>query len=103
MKWEIVWSYSEFCEYIEKYYQNNSRLPEIISFDHDLAEEHYYYRNAPIPYSKFVKKTGYDCARWLVEFSVRNKIKLPKYKIYTMNFGGEENIINEFEKAENKQ
>jgi len=34
--WVIVRSFLEFCNYIQKF-----GLPDFISFDHDLADEHY--------------------------------------------------------------
>ena len=34
--WIIVRNYKEFCNYIEK-----KGVPNVVSFDHDLADEHY--------------------------------------------------------------
>ena len=34
--WTVVKNYRQFVEYI-----TNNGLPEVISFDHDLADEHY--------------------------------------------------------------
>ena len=61
-----VKDYTEFTEWIEL-----NGLPKQISFDHDLADEHY----APIEHwsekydkwaesQKFQEKTGHDCAKW---------------------------------------
>ena len=36
VNWEIVRSYDEFVKYITEH-----GIPEIISLDHDLADEHY--------------------------------------------------------------
>ncbi len=97
-KWYIVRSYNEFCEFVELSFTKNKAVPKLISFDHDLAEEHYLHRDDVIPYHKFTEKTGYDCAKWIVSFCKQNKIALPDYKIHSMNFVGEQNIIDEFEK-----
>ena len=57
--WVIVRSYNEFISHIKQY-----GLPEFISFDHDLADEHYAGEN----YKNFKEKTGLDCARWLLVY-----------------------------------
>lgn len=88
--WDVVRSYDEFVEYIE-----TNGVPEIISFDHDLGEEHYRhylnscYSGCDIPYDQFEEKTGYDCAKWLVEVYKR----LPEfYRVHSMNPVGALNI-----------
>lgn len=85
--WDVVRSYKEFVEFIEK-----NGVPDIISFDHDLAFEHYpFSEESPgleIPYDKYTEKTGYDCAKWLIEND-----KLPtKYFVHSMNPVGKANI-----------
>jgi hypothetical protein len=96
LKWYIVRSYKEFCNFVELSFTKNKSVPILISFDHDLADEHYLQRDEPIPYDNFVEKTGYDCAKWLINFCKQNKIELPTYKIHSMNFVGEQNIENVF-------
>jgi len=96
LKWYIVRSYNEFCNFVELSFTKNKSIPILISFDHDLADEHYLQRDEPIPYDNFVEKTGYDCAKWLINFCKQNKIELPTYKIHSMNFVGEQNIVNVF-------
>lgn len=66
-----VKSYLEFTDFILK-----NGLPEFISFDHDLGEE----------------KTGYDCAKWLVEYCMNNKFPLPEFFVHSQNPVGKENI-----------
>lgn len=76
-----VKSYFEFTKFI---LQNG--LPYFISFDHDLGEE----------------KTGYDCAKWLVDYCMDNKLQLPKFSVHSQNPVGKENIqilLNNFNKA----
>ena len=87
--WVIVRNYNDFVSYI-----SNHGLPEIISFDHDLADIHY--RNCnhvdKMDYESLDEKTGYHCAKWLIDFIISNDLELPKILIHTMNPVGRENI-----------
>ena len=67
----ICRNYSQFVEAIQK-----DGLPEIICFDHDLGE----------------KKSGYDCAKFVVDYCIKNKVKLPQWYIQSMNIVGSMNI-----------
>lgn len=75
----IIWvkSYNEFVEYITNY-----GLPDAIGFDHDLADE------GPN------EKTGYDAAKFLVEYCLENNVDLPEFDSQSTNPAGRENIIN---------
>lgn len=57
-------SYLAFTEYIT---QNG--LPDYISFDHDLGLE----------------QSGFDCAKFLVNYCLDNKLKLPEFTVYSQN------------------
>jgi len=88
--WILVKNYTEFIDYI-----SNNKMPKIISFDHDLSEEHYKYASAEnIPYSEFKIKTGYHCLLWLLLFCNSRKIKLPEILIHTLNITGFNNLRN---------
>lgn len=82
--WECVRNYGEFKDFII-----SRGMPEVISFDHDLGLEHY--RDAAtgvIDYSKYVERTGYDCAKLLVEWG-----EYPKFVIvHSFNPVGARNI-----------
>jgi hypothetical protein len=82
--WVIVRGYNDFVKIITE-----RGLPEFISFDHDLADEHY---NQIVDYEKYVEKTGYDCAKWLMEYCIKNNKTLPNYQIHSMNPVGRMNI-----------
>jgi hypothetical protein len=91
--WVVVKNHEEFVKKIEE-----EGLPEFISFDHDLADEHYdntMYQGVE-EYSKkyehFKEKTGLDCAKWLTEHCMDTKQKLPDFEIHSMNPAGGENI-----------
>lgn len=94
VKWEIVRSYDEFVAFITK-----NGLPNFISFDHDLADEHYKELNNSfdsdfIQYSLFTEKTGYDCAKWLVKYCFDNRASLPHYTVHSLNPIGKKNILS---------
>lgn len=92
---EIIWvmSYKEFIDYI-----NNHGLPDGICFDHDLADEHYdVYNNTDLTLDEYYQKddremTGYDCAKWLVDYCIDNDTEVPPYRIQSANPVGRENI-----------
>ena len=100
-KWKIVRNYNEFVKCITK-----NGIPLIVSFDHDLSDEHYresmyapdgrynkYYTDGT-----FKEKTGYCCAKWFIEYVQNNSIKeLPKIVCHSMNPIGKKNIITLFE------
>jgi hypothetical protein len=97
-EWEIVRSFNEFVSYIEE-----NGLPELISFDHDLDFEHYKLENQQdIDYEKIEVKTGFHAAQWLINYCTDNKLKLPKYKVHSMNLAGKRNIERIFGKDENR-
>jgi len=87
--WVIVRNYGEFVSYIEKH-----GLPSIISFDHDLAYEHY---GMKLNTNEYEEKTGYDCAKWLLEYCAKNKMDPPQYFLHSMNPEGRENIKSLFD------
>jgi hypothetical protein len=88
--WIIVCNYDEFINYIEQH-----GLPKIVSFDHDLGEEHY---EKQLPYDQYTEKTGYDCAKWLINYCIDHNKKLPAtILIHSMNVAGSYNIQSLFE------
>ena len=66
-----VYSYEEFVAYLER-----EGLPDLISFDHDLGED----------------LSGYDCAKYLVEYCLANQLPPPDYRVHSQNPVGKENI-----------
>lgn len=89
LHWTVVKNYNVFKTIIEL----KTYLPEVISFDHDLKKEHYknLVKNEN-DYSKYIEKTGYDCAKWLVDYCRQKKIRLPKYTVHSLNPIGAQNI-----------
>lgn len=77
-------------------------LPEIISFDHDLADEHYTPKKFWNDYQlskeyqdtqNYTEKTGFDCAKWLVNYCMDNNQSLPFFRVHSANPVGADNII----------
>ena len=93
VEWKIVRNYTDFISTVEEL-----GIPRIITFDHDLADVHYdSLFNDPvdhvIKYDSFSEKTGYHCAKWLVEYCDKIKEKLPEeIYIHTRNPIGAEKI-----------
>lgn len=104
LAWVIVKDYTEFVNTIK-----SRGIPETVSFDHDLAHEHYaeYHvahdermiSRGTIRYDIFKEKTGYDCAKFLAELCVEQKTPIPVYFIHTLNPIGRQNIFSILESA----
>lgn len=109
VEWHWVKSYNEFVEYIIK-----SGIPDMLAFDHDLGgnsyelyHKHKGYKSGNIDYDEYDEKTGFHCAKWLIDFCLDNKIEL-KSEIYShsMNDSGRKNILSileNFKKFQNDE
>lgn len=102
LDYDVVWvkSYNEFKNSVEE------KLPDVIFFDHDLADEHmedyfvYQKNNIPqIHYEDFKEKTGLDCAKWLVEYCIDECHILPEYFVHSHNPIGKLNIQSYLDNA----
>lgn len=105
--WVTVRNFDEFVRTILSF-----GIPKFVAFDHDLAEEHYAVMLKEVEasrYTSFVddehgglnltfdygaEKTGYDCAKWLVDFCEERNIKFPDYEVHSLNPVGRERIKN---------
>ena len=97
LNWLIVRNFGDFKETIEKL-----GLPETISFDHDLQDFHYYHYQTYTFYTgkidyTVVEGTGYECAKWLINYLIDNDLDAPEILIHTQNIIGAENIRKLFE------
>ncbi len=90
--WIVVRNYYAFITIIQ-----NKGIPEILSLDHDLSLEHY--KQTEFNYNDdTVEKTGYHCAKWLINFCIDNNKELPaEILIHSMNPAGSSNIKSLFE------
>jgi len=98
--WIIVRDYTDFVATIMSKWDITKAFPSIVAFDHDLADEHYRpsmydsdkHYNKYYDDGTFIEKTGYDCAKWLIDFCIDNKITLPIWICHSMNPAGRDNI-----------
>lgn len=99
--WNVVRSYDAFVAYIE-----STGVPDVISFDHDLAFEHYPtgglipsldFPNEQLPYASYTEKTGYHAAKWLEETG--RLALLNEAWVHSMNSIGRTNIMRVLVKA----
>lgn len=91
-QWIIVRSYEDFVNHIKE-----NGIPDFISFDHDLADAHYQlsfsaWKNSPeVPNLK--EKTGYECAKWLVEYCMDKDLDMCDFSVHSANPSGAQNIL----------
>jgi len=96
-EWVVVRNYEKFVEVLEK----NIKQITHISYDHDLAEEHYVgemYESIEEYYKAIegTSKTGYDAAKYMKDLYDTNHLDYPKMYVHSMNPAGTQNIINLF-------
>lgn len=87
VEWVVVRNFDQFIAYIKLH-----GCPTRVSFDHDLAVEHY---NPNIDWTKSVQTrelTGMDCVKWLVDYCDEHNCKFPEHYLHTMNSQGKENM-----------
>lgn len=72
--WVIIRTYGDFVDWIVE-----NGLPDYISFDHDLGEKEF---------------TGYDCAKWLVDYCMDNGFDIPEFQSHSANPVGRKNIVS---------
>ena len=87
--YSVVRNYQEFVDLITL-----RGLPKFICYDHDLSDCHYGHglSGDDIPYDSYTEKTGYDCAKWIVDYCMNKGIKHPTYVVHSMNPVGKLNI-----------
>ena len=109
--YEVVRNYDQFVNHISQH-----GVPVFVTFDHDLADAHYQHmlrdcqQNSTgqllfgvaaqvSDYDYGREKTGYDCAKWLVDYCADNGIKFPEYTVHSMNPIGGKRIKDYVENA----
>jgi hypothetical protein len=113
VEWTIVRNFKEFTTLLDSAVENGQEI-EFITFDHDLADEHYKVMLEEVRYTAFAndkeggvnitfdygkEKTGYECAKYLVEMALANKLKIPPYTVHSLNNIGAERIKAYLENA----
>lgn len=96
LEWVIVRSHDDFVRYILK-----NGIPNLISFDHDLADEHYSYKDLDdyeLLRMDDVEKNGYESLKWICDYVLEiyeeKNIVLPKMKFHTGNIVGMKNMVS---------
>jgi hypothetical protein len=111
LEWTVVRNYQEFVDAVKSVGLENIH---IISLDHDLGDSamsEYFNNVSPnyqLDYNNIKEKTGYDCAKWLVEhfyqtnqdrlnqdrFTRRSvPVKFPTVYVHSANPIGSANIM----------
>lgn len=91
--WVTVRNYYAFILVIE-----GKGIPDVVSFDHDLNDFDYENPNNFDYEIENREKTGYHCAKWLIDYCLDNEKELPKRIIvHSMNPYGSLNIKSLFE------
>ena len=93
--YDTIWvkSFDEFVKWI-----NDNGLPDGVCFDHDLGEDvaiELVNKGTNKKVARKVKKelpSGYDCAKFLVNYCLINDLDLPLYNIQSANPVGKDNI-----------
>lgn len=91
--WVIAKDYNEFVKTIKE-----NGWPDVVSFDHDLADEHYDIGKMDDEteynalYNGFEEKTGYDAVIWLCGYHEEDLEPFPQCFIHTQNPVGYQNI-----------
>lgn len=86
--WIVVRNYDEFVQKVEEIGLDKI---ELMSLDHDLGKtaiDEYFNnvsKNYILDYNNIEEKTGYDCAKWLVNKSIDSGIDLPLIYVHSAN------------------
>jgi hypothetical protein len=94
--WVICRNYEEFVQKVSDAGLENI---ELISLDHDLGQTaiREYFKNTSknyiIDYNNIHEKTGYDCAKWIVNKSIDEEIDLPTITVHSANPVGSANMM----------
>lgn len=70
----------------------NKEVDKFSEIEHILKEKGDYMKRFFIPNE--IEKTGFDCAKFLVEYCMENNLKLPEFYVHSMNPVGKDNIVN---------
>jgi hypothetical protein len=78
-EWIVVRSYDEFVAKVKEIGLGNI---EVVTLDHDLGDtavKEYFNntsKNYTLNYENIEEKTGYDAAKWMVDWFLRSKIRI---------------------------
>jgi hypothetical protein len=98
--WKVAKSYVEFTSLVDYLISRGDDI-SLISFDHDLDNEHCGHLYGTIPYDTFKMKTGYHCAKWLIN-KYPELAKTTEVLVHSMNPQGTINIKQLFDEHSTK-
>lgn len=98
LDWKIVRSHNAFVDLINENFLKG-KFPGLVSFDHDLGDDHYGNQEPTEDDYSELEETGYHSAKWLVDFCIASNLEFPKYFVHSMNTVGASNIRNYVENA----
>ena len=88
LNWITVRNYDQFVHII-----NTMGIPALVSYDHDLADEHYEPETwNPEGEAQYKEKTGLDCAKYLISKLVDGQ-EHPAFLVHSWNPVGADNIL----------
>lgn len=99
LEWIVVRSHRSFVNILEEKWLIGE-FPNLVSFDHDLDEEHYEYSMCSsvelykVLYRHTTIPTGLQSALFLISFCERNKLHLPECLIHSKNKIGSQLILS---------
>lgn len=107
-RYDAIFTVRNFDAFVNQVTQGG--MPGFVCFDHDLADEHYAVMQEENSYTYDdgdlkktfnygTEKTGYDCAKWLIDYCAENGFKFPRYVVHSMNPAGKERIEGFIENA----
>lgn len=106
LKWIVVRSHDEFVKTITNYF-SEGKWPDMISYDHDLSDEHYKIGEKTgykeFDYSLITIPTGFQSAQWLIEFCKEKNLDLPSFKVHSQSTAGRRNITKVLEDFSNSK
>lgn len=109
-EWVIIRNYEEFTQFVTTLYKEEKKLPDLISFDHDLTNEYitWYFEHPGekiIDYGQFKTKGGMHCAVWFIQTCEKNNIDFSHvlFAIHSHNSLGAKNIQDYLNKAKGEK
>ncbi len=96
-KWEVVRNHDEFVGLLTQIMVDGDTIGSI-SFDHDLADDHYAPQDRYNDYELWleqhcsIEKTGLDCAKYFTNYMDRHNMPIPGMTVHSQNPVGKKRI-----------
>lgn len=97
-EWKVCRDHNHFVSTVKDAFVNGTHI-DMVSFDHDLASEHYQDLISQsnndvveLHYEDYKVKSGYDSLKWLLDFCSNENLRRPILLLHTMNPVGRDNM-----------